>query len=105
MSDMAQLDAIRQKVANNDYEFTKHAVDRTILRGIAVSEIREAIENGELIEDYPDDKYGPSCLTLGFTSSGRPLHIQITYSSLPVLKLITVYEPDPTEWVDYRSRR
>jgi hypothetical protein len=30
----------------------------------------------EVIEDYPEDKYGPSCLILGFTVYGRPLHVQ-----------------------------
>jgi hypothetical protein len=36
---------------------------------ISVQEIREAIAVGEVIEDYPNDKYGPSCLILGFTGN------------------------------------
>ena len=27
-----------------------------------------------MIEDYPDDKYGPSCLVLGFTAEGKAIH-------------------------------
>jgi len=102
---MGIVDDIREKVLRNEYEFTKHAVDRTILRHISVVEIGEAVENGEIIEDYPNDKYGPSCLILGFTQAGRPLHLQITHPEQPVLKLITVYVPDPAEWVDFRKRR
>ena len=74
---MAMLDDIRRKITRRQYEFSKHAVDQSIIRDIGVREIEEAILNrSELIEDYPDDKYGPSCLILGFTSADRPLHIQ-----------------------------
>lgn len=56
-------------------------------------------------KDYPDDKYGPSCLILSFTQAGRPLHIQCSYPSRPLMKIITLYEPDPAEWVEFRVRR
>ena len=87
------------------FEFSQHATDQTIVRGIRVQEIREAVAAGELIEDYADDKYGPSCLVLGFAASGRPLHIHCSYPSRPVVKLITIYEPDPSRWIDSRKRR
>ncbi len=102
---MALIDDIRTRVGREQFEFTKHAVDRAILRHIRVADIREAIAGGEVIEDYPDDKYGPSCLLLGFTSTGRPLHTQIGYSTPELLKIITVYEPDPNEWEDFRTRK
>ncbi|WP_095042630.1 DUF4258 domain-containing protein [Candidatus Promineifilum breve] len=102
---MARIDDIRSKVIRDEFEFTRHALDRTILRRIHVSEIREAIDTGQIIEDYPEDKYGPSCLILGFTQAGRPLHLQLTYPLQSLIKLITVYEPDPDEWVDFRIRR
>jgi len=31
-----------------------------------VQEIREMIADGQVIEDYHDDKYGPSCLIFGW---------------------------------------
>jgi hypothetical protein len=43
---------------------------------LSVQELREAIAIGEIIEDYPTDKYGPSCLVFGVTLARRPLHIQ-----------------------------
>ena len=45
------------------------------------------------------------CLVLGFTRSGRPLHIQCSYPSRPLIKLITLYEPKPDEWIDFSVRR
>ena len=99
------LSGIQDKVGDGVFEFSQHATDQTIVRGIRVQEIREAVAAGELIEDYADDKYGPSCLILGFTASGRPLHIHCSYPSRPVIKLITIYEPDPSRWIDSRKRR
>jgi len=99
------IEQIRAKVTAGLFEFSKHAVDQSIIRHISVQEAREAFSNGEIIEDYPEDRYGPSCLILGFTRGGRPLHIQCSYPSRPVLKIITLYEPDPQLWLDLRVRR
>ena len=99
------IERIRQKFAQDEFEFSRHATDQSILRDISVRGIREAAVVGEIIEDYPHDKYGPSCLVLGFTQAHRPLHIQCSYASRSVIKVITVYEPDSTEWVEFRIRR
>lgn len=83
-----------------------HAVDQSIVRNISVEEMEEALENrNEVIEYYHDDKYGSSCLILGFTDAGRPLHVQCSYPERPLLKIITLYEPDSDLWVDFRIRR
>ena len=102
---MALIEAIREKVGANDFEFSQHAVDQTILRHISVQEIREAFGTGKVIEDYPQDKYGPSCLVLGFTVGGRAIHVQCTHPSRSLVKIITVYEPDPDEWIDNERRK
>ena len=96
---------IRDKVSRGLFELSEHAVDASILRRISVQELREAVANGEIIEDYPDDKYGPSCLLLGFTRAHRPLHVQCSYPSRSLVKIITLYEPDPELWLALRVRR
>lgn len=102
---MAITNDIRSKVASDQFEFSKHAVDQTILRHVSVQEIREAVAVGQIIEGYPNDKYGPSCLVLGFTLAQRPLHIQCSYPSRSLVKIITLYEPDPNLWIDFRIRK
>ena len=84
------IEEIREKIVQNRFEYSQHAVDQSIIRHIAVSELREAIAHSEIIEDYPYDKYGPSCLILGFTHRHRPLHIQCSYPSRPLMKIITL---------------
>jgi hypothetical protein len=105
LSPVVDLDAIKAKFQRNEFEFSQHAVDQTLVRHITVRELREAVAASEVIEDYPTDKYGPSCLLLGFTAAARPLHAQVSYPSRPLIKVVTVYQPDPDSWVDYRYRR
>lgn len=102
---MAILDEICTKIRNGQFEFSQHATDQSIIRHINVQEVREAIEDSEMIEDYPDDKYGPSCLLFGFTQSRRPLHVQCSYPSRSLVKIVTLYEPDPLQWIDHKTRK
>jgi len=99
------INEIRRRVARGEFEFSQHAVDQTIIRHISVQELREAIAAGEIIEVYPEDKYGPSCLIFGMTSVGRPVHVQCSDPSRPRVKIITVYEPDPALWIEFKVRR
>ena len=99
------IEEIREKISAGQFEFSKHAVDQSIVRRVTVQDLREAIAAGEVIEDYPDDKYGPSCLLLGHTREGRPLHIQCSHPSRPLLKIFTLYEPDAGLWVDFKVRK
>lgn len=103
---MAMIEGIRGKFERRQYEFCKHAVDQSITRDISVAEVEDAMMGqSEIIEDYPDDKYGPSCLVFGYTRARRPLHVQCSYPSRPLVKIITLYKPDPDLWIDCRIRR
>jgi hypothetical protein len=101
---VALIDDIRQKVSSGQFEFSRHALDQSLLRKISVDDIRRAIENGEVIEDYPQDKYGPSCLIFGLAEE-RPIHVQVSYPSRPLIKIVTLYQPDPARWTDFRVRK
>ena len=99
------LEAIRSAFASGRFDFTEHAAERAVERNISESEIREAGSRAITIEEYPDDKYGPTRLLLGFTEAGRALHIQAADPSSPSVRIITLYEPDPVEWEDYQRRK
>ena len=73
-------------------------------RMITPRDIRFVIENGEIIEDYPDDVRGHSCLILGLLPEG-PLHI-VCAPKTDYLAIITAYRPIEQEWEDnYRKRK
>ena len=97
-------DKLKQAFRDKTYILTDHASDRAIKRDIDDFEIEEVVIAGAVIEDYPDDKYGPSCLILGYTETKRPLHVQVSYPTK--IKVITVYEPSPDDWEeDLKTRK
>jgi len=73
-------------------------------RMISVEEIRQVIENGSIVEDYPDDPRGRSCLMLGFGVEGRPLHV-VCAPREDYLAVITAYIPETGEWSNDFKRR
>ena len=99
------LEGVQERIRGRNYRFTLHAGNRMTERGISVGEIEEALLSGdtEVIEEYPEDPRSPSFLALGITGSGRPLHLQCTYP--PNVAIITAYEPNANEWIDWRTRR
>jgi hypothetical protein len=74
-------------------------------RNISEQEIREAGAGAIVVEEYPEDKYGPTWLVLGFTRPGRPLHIQVSIADSPQIRIVTLYEPSRDEWQGYARRR
>ena len=99
------LAQIREHVARGAYTLSWHAIEKAEEREIVSDEIEEALlaEAAEIIEDYPRDPRGASCLILGWTRRKRPLHIEVSHP--PDVRVITVYEPDPARWIEYRTRR
>jgi len=101
---MKLLREIQTVVREQELLITLHAQQQTTARRIKISEIREALRSpaAEVIEDYPEDVRGPSCLVYG-KAANRILHIHISYP--PEIVVITAYEPDPAKWeVGYKTR-
>lgn len=71
---------------------------------ISTSDVRKVLEDGEIIEDYPDDPRGHSCLILGRDIEKRPIHV-VCAPKDEYLAIITAYIPDNAQWSeDYRTR-
>ncbi len=102
---MKSIVEVRSQLDKGDFEFSSHALRGSIERNISEQEVREVGREAIIIEDYPDDKYSPSCLLLGFTRTGRPLHIQVALEPSRLLRIITLYEPDLGQWSNYFRRK
>ena len=98
-----KIEEIFKIIENKEYRFSDHAVKRMIERNVSRAEIEESIYNGRIIEEYPEDKYSPSCLIYGQTNKKRDLHIHLSIP--PMIVIITVYEPSPEEWIDCTGRQ
>lgn len=86
--------------------FLPHALRQMLRpdRMISTLEVRQVIAQGEVIEDYPEDPRGHSCLMLGFGDAGRALHVCCAPKD-EYLAIITAYVPDENEWSeDFRVR-
>ena len=86
--------------------FLPHAVRQMSRpdRMIATADVRKVVEEGEIIEDYPEDPRGHSCVMLGRGSNGRPMHI-VCAPKDEYLAVITAYIPDEKQWSkDFRTR-
>jgi hypothetical protein len=100
-----RLVIIRERVQRGEYVISFTHTERLRERKIGAQNIEEAIGTGMIIEDYPDDPRGPSCLILG-QSGERPLPVVCGRLEAEQILIITAYEPDPTEWeADWRTRR
>ena len=102
------IDTIKQQVREGTYEFSNHAQQERLEDDFDITEIETAIMLGEIIEDYPDDPRGASCLLLGYVRA-IPLHIVVGWAHNPlnvekILRIITVYIPQPPKWEDPRKR-
>ena len=101
------IQKIRKLVTQGKYELSKHAEKERQIDMIYMWELEETLRGCEIIENYPDDPSGASCLVLGFCGS-KPVHSVCTTRSDPEeLLLITVYDPSkrPNKWTENYTKR
>jgi len=61
---------IRRKIQRQEYEYSLHAGRSECSAATSRGGVkRKLLRAGAVIEDYPSDKYGPSCLVLGLHES------------------------------------
>jgi Domain of unknown function (DUF4258) len=92
-----KVETIQEKIAQGRYIISFTHTEKLRQRRIKAEDIEQAIKTGTIIEDYPEDRRGPSCLILGFAGK-RPLHVVCGRLDDDEILIITAYEPDPAEW-------
>ena len=98
---------IQQKISARLYRLTVHAEREREADRITIRELEEALHSQrcQVIEHYPEDPRGASCLVLGFTEQDLPVHTVCGISLPDMLIIVTVYRPAPVLWIDWRVRR
>jgi hypothetical protein len=100
------IETIRSKIRVGKYTISFTHTEKLRERMIESADLEQAILNGSIIERYPNDPRGPSCLILGFSKAGKPLHIVCGNIEEEEVLIVTAYEPDPEEWEkDWKTRR
>ena len=102
-----KIEKIRLFLGN--IKFSAHAKEEMLNDEFVLiyeNEVKEALNDGEIIETYPKDRPYPSFLIYGRTARERPLHIvSAVVEKEKLVVIITVYHPDPELWDDYRRRK
>jgi hypothetical protein len=99
------IDRVREAAAK-EILFVPHAIRQMNKpeRMISEMEVREVVMKGEIIEDYPEDVRGHSCLMAGETLDARTVHVVCSPKD-DYLAIITAYVPDPAEWDETGRQR
>lgn len=97
------VDEIKRRL--NDVRHSLHALQREAEEGITAADICDSMLSGfELVEEYPDDPRGHSCLLLTWVS-GVPFHV-VCAPHEDILLVITVYIPTTEGWGEnFKTRR
>jgi len=99
------INKLREVLCMERIEWRRHALERMMQRGISRYEVINALKNGEIIEEYKNDKPFESALL--FYKEEKVLHIVFSFDEVSnIIYIITVYEPDTKHFHnDYKTRR
>ena len=95
------MDKIRRLLLNNRIIY-KHARVEGEKDGIDELDMKEALINGKIVENYfPNRK---RILVAGTNDEDIPIHLVLDYSKEEVIKIVTVYIPDRDKFAGYYRR-
>lgn len=93
------VETLRNRVKAGNYLVKGHAIQHALKEGFERRNMVEAILNGAIIEEYPDDQRVLICgqMSTGELSSAY-LHIVCEYGDLVYIEIVTAYVPDERLW-------
>lgn len=101
----------RENVENPDRTqvyWSRHAITEMVQDQLTRSEVETALQDGEVIEDYPAT-HRPvlDCLVLGYLQGMHPIHAVIAIDQVrDRIFVVTVYRPSAERWSDdWRTRK
>ena len=102
---MYDIESIRVLYSSHAVEYSQHFRQRMKERNISFTDVRPAIQNGEIIEQDLKDIPNPSVLILGYARDNKPIHVVVGVDDNKLI-LITAYFPNPILWeTDYKTRK
>ena len=99
------FEKVCEAIAAQAVHVSAHAYTEALDDGLDILELIASTLQGELVEDYPTDPRGASCLVLSRVEQ-EPVHSVWGYDEQASRAIvITVYKPEPSRWSeDFRTR-
>ena len=102
---MYSIEDFRRLNKSENIVISLHGQLRLNERNISVDDIMNAIDNGEIIEQYPKDFPFSSCLILGISINNTYIHVVVSMNENKIY-LITAYVPSSDKWeADLKTRK
>jgi hypothetical protein len=101
------IETIRERVRAGNYLIKSGAVQHALKEDFERKHMVEAILEGCIIEEYPDDQRALICGTARISNVSLYLHFVCDYADPMYTEIVTVYIPDEStwEWPSFRRRR
>ena len=93
---------IQAKISQNLYVYTACGDIERQADGLTLTQVEEALLNGEILEQYPNTGRGESCLILGYAGE-IPIHIVCGWRG-EIVAIVTVYIPGPPNFINPTTR-
>ncbi|MEK7616769.1 MAG: DUF4258 domain-containing protein [Patescibacteria group bacterium] len=92
------IKTIRKKIKGGKYDLSLHAHEERQAEQITIEEIETTILKGSIIEEYPKDPRGESCLI-----AIKSMHVVCGWRNERIL-IVTNYRPQMPKWVNWKTR-
>lgn len=94
-------------VMRGEVRISEHGYDELSQDRLLAREVIAGVQNGQVVEDYPDYPKGPCVLVLQRDENGNPVHVVwgIPRNAASPAVLVTAYRPDSKLWSDDWTRR
>lgn len=93
------IEAIRQRVRAGNYLAKSHAIQHALKEGFERKHMVEAIFNGKIIEDYPEDQRVLVCSRVNLLENiVIYLHVVCEYADRIYVEYVTAYIPADEHW-------
>jgi hypothetical protein len=99
---------LRRRFRSGRYLIKSHAVQHAVKEGFGREHMVEAVLNGKVVEEYPDDRRTLVCGSIRLVAGVQLyLHVVCEYADPAYVEFVTAYIPDETQWETppFRRRR
>jgi hypothetical protein len=100
------IEIIRLRIQQGNYLVKSHAVQHAIKEGFDRKNMVDAVLNGKIIEEYPEDQRALICgHTTLFSNRNFYLHVVCEYADPVYVEFVTAYIPDEMIWENPPTKR